>query len=193
MTREFTNSLQTYLAGNSLIEVFLVSIETTSGTNYFTSAPFDIEYNSQSWLAQGDFLTISEGQETAELQIHSVNIILSAVDVANVTTYGTSDIINKNVEIYRAFLDPVTLQLNGDSSGDAVFLAFKGKIAGYQISNNVNTADIQIQVSSQFINFTRKAGRRSNLVSFQREHPQDKSMQYSHETLTDIFWGRKGI
>ena len=193
MTREFTNSLQTYLAGNSLIEIFLVSIETTSGTNYFTSAPFDIAYNSQSWLAQGDFLTISEGQETAELQIHSVNIILSAVDVANVTTYGTSDIINKNVEIYRAFLDPVTLQLNGDSSGDAVFLAFKGKIAGYQISNNVNTADIQIQVSSQFINFTRKAGRRSNLVSFQREHPQDKSMQYSHETLTDIFWGRKGI
>jgi len=193
MTREFSNSLQTYLAGNSLIEVFLVSIETTTGTNYFTSAPFDIQYNSQNYLAQGDFLTISEGQETAELQIHSVNIILSAVDITNVTTYGVSDIINKNVQIHRAFLDPITLQLNGDSSGDAVFLAFKGKIAGYQITNNINTADIQIQVSSQFINFTRKAGRRSNLVSFQREHPQDKSMQYSHETLTDIFWGRKGI
>lgn len=193
MTREFTNSLQTYLAGNSLIEIYLVSIETTAGTNYFTSAPFDVEYDSQTWQAQGDFLTLSEGQETAELQIHSVNIILSAVDVNNVTTYGVSDIINKNVEIYRAFLDPVTLKLNGDSAGDAVFLAFKGKIAGYQISNNVNTADIQIQVSSQFINFTRKAGRRSNLVSFQREHPQDFSMQYSHETLTDIFWGRKGI
>ena len=193
MTREFSSSLQTYLAGNTLIEVFLVSIQTTTGTNYFTSAPYDITFDSQTYQAQGDFLTLSEGQETAELQIHSVNIILSAVDVTNVTTYGVSGIINKDVEIHRAYLDPITLQLQGDSAGDAVFLAFKGKVAGYQITNNINTADIQLQVSSQFINFTRKAGRRSNLVSFQREHPNDHSMQYSHETLTDIFWGRKGI
>ena len=83
--------------------------------------------------------------------------------------------------------------MQGDSAGDAVFLAFKGKIAGYQIVNNINTADIQLQVSSQFINFTRKNGRRSNLVNFQREHPTDFSMQHSHETVSDIFWGKKGI
>lgn len=193
MTREFSNSLQTYLAGNSLVEVFLLNIQTTTTTLYITSAPFDIDYNGQTYQAQGDFLTLSEGQETAELQIHSVNIIISAVDVSNITTFGTSDIINKDVEIRRAYLDPITNQLNGDSGGDAVFLAFKGKIAGYQISNNINTADIQLQVSSQFINFTRKAGRRSNQVNFQREHPNDHSMQHSHETVNDIFWGKKGI
>ena len=193
MTREFSNSLNTYLAGNSLAEVFLLNIQTTTGTLYITSAPFDINYDGQTYQAQGDFLTLSEGQETAELQIHSVNIIISAVDVSNITTFGTSDIINKNVEIRRAYLDPITNRLQGDSAGDAVFLAFKGKIAGYQISNNINTADIQLQVSSQFINFTRKNGRRSNLVNFQREHPTDFSMQHSHETVQDIFWGKKGI
>ena len=193
MTRQFTDSLNTYLAGNTLIEVILVSIGTTGSTVYYTSAPFDIEFGGNTFQAQGDFLTLSEGQETAELQIHSVNIILSAVNVSNITTFGTSNIINKDVEIRRAFLDPATNKLQGDSAGDAVFLAFKGKIAGYQIVNNINTADIQLQVSSQFINFTRKNGRRSNLVNFQREHPTDFSMQNSHETVSDIFWGKKGI
>jgi len=193
MTREFSNSLNSYLAGNSLVEVFLLNIQTTTGFLYLTSAPFDINFGGQTYQAQGDFLTLSEGQETAELQIHSVNIIISAVDKVNITTFGTSNIINKDVEIRRAFLDPITNRLQGDSAGDAVFLAFKGKIAGYQISNNINTADIQLQVSSQFINFTRKNGRRSNLVNFQREHPTDFSMQHSHETVSDIFWGKKGI
>ena len=193
MTREFSNSLNSYLAGNTLVEVTLVSIATTGSTIHFTSAPFDINFGGNTFQAQGDFLTLSEGQETSELQIHSVNIILSAVDVSNITTFATSNIINKDVEIRRAFLDPITNQLQGDSAGDAVFLAFKGKIAGYQVSNNVNTADIQLQVSSQFINFTRKNGRRSNLVNFQREHPTDFSMQHSHETVSDIFWGKKGI
>jgi len=73
MTRQFTDSLNTYLAGNTLIEVILVSIGTTGSTVYYTSAPFDIEFGGNTFQAQGDFLTLSEGQETAELQIHSVN------------------------------------------------------------------------------------------------------------------------
>lgn len=193
MTRDFTSSLKSYLAGNSLTEVFLLKINTTSSPVYYTSGPFNIDYDGNTYTAQGNFLTMSEGQETAEVQIHSVNIIISAVETSNITTFATSDMINKDVEIYRAYLNPVTMQLNGDSAGDAVFLAFKGKVAGYQVTNNVSTADIQLQVSSQFINFTRKNGRRSNLVNFQREHPTDFSMQFSHETVTDIFWGKKGI
>ena len=193
MTRDFTSSLKSYLAGNSLTEVFLLKINTSSSTVYYTSGPFNIDYDGNTYTAQGNFLTLSEGQETAEVQIHSVNIIISAVETSNITTFATSDMINKDVEIYRAYLNPVTMQLNGDSAGDAVFLAFKGKVAGYQVTNNVSTADIQLQVSSQFINFTRKNGRRSNLVNFQREHPTDFSMQFSHETVTDIFWGKKGI
>ena len=67
----------------------------------------------------------------------------------------------------------------------------KGKVAGYSVANRVNTADITLQVSSQFINFNRINGRRSNVNSFHREHPQDHGMEYSHETLQDIWWGKK--
>jgi len=191
MTREFPNSLQTYLAGNSFVSVLLVKIQKPDNSyTLWTDAPYDIDFNGDTYLAQGDFLSITEGQETSEIQIHSVSIQISALDVTNITTYATSNIINRTVEIRRAFLDPITQQLQGDSSGDSGFLLFKGRVAAYAVNNNVNNADIVLQVSSQFINFQRTSGRRSNLTNFQREHPDDFGMEYSHETLTEINWGK---
>ena len=191
MTREFPNSLQTYLAGNSFVSVLLVKIQKPDNSyTLWTDAPYDIDFNGDTYLAQGDFLSITEGQETSEIQIHSVSIQISALDVSNITTYATSNIINRTVEIRRAFLDPITQQLQGDSSGDSGFLLFKGRVAAYAVNNNVNNADIVLQVSSQFINFQRTSGRRSNLTNFQREHPNDFGMEYSHETLSDIDWGK---
>ena len=191
MTREFPTALNTYLAGNSFVSVLLVKIQKPDNSyTLWTDAPYDITFNSDTYLAQGDFLSVTEGQETSEIQIHSVSIQISALDVSNITTYATSNIINRTVEIRRAFLDPVTQQLQGDSAGDSGFLLFKGRVAAYAVNNNVNNADIVLQVSSQFINFQRTSGRRSNLTNFQREHPNDFGMEYSHETLSDIDWGK---
>lgn len=191
MTREFPATLSSYLAGNSFVSVLLLKIHLPSGSfTYWTDAPYDIVYLGNTYQAQGDFLSVSEGQETSEVQIHSVQIQITALNTANITTYGVSGIINRSVEIYRGFLDPITQQLQGDSAGDSVFLLFKGRVAAYSVSNNVNNADVTLQVSSQFINFQRTSGRRSNLTNFQREHPQDFGMEYSHETLSDINWGK---
>ena len=191
MTREFPVALNNYLAGNSFVSVLLVKIQKPDNSyTLWTDAPYDIDFNSDTYLAQGDFLSVTEGQETSEIQIHSVSIQISALDVNNITTYATSNIINRTVEITRAFLDPVTQKLQGDSAGDSGFLLFKGRVAAYAVNNNVNNADIVLQVSSQFINFQRTSGRRSNLTNFQREHPNDFGMEYSHETLSDIDWGK---
>jgi len=191
MTREFPVALNNYLAGNSFVSVLLVKIQKPDNSyTLWTDAPYDIDFNSDTYLAQGDFLSVTEGQETSEIQIHSVSIQISALDVNNITTYATSNIINRTVEIRRAFLDPVTQKLQGDSAGDSGFLLFKGRVAAYAVNNNVNNADIVLQVSSQFINFQRTSGRRSNLTNFQREHPNDFGMEYSHETLSDIDWGK---
>ena len=196
MTRQFTDTLNTYLAGDSLLTAILLEIDTvdsagTITTNYFTDNAFDIFYNGNTYLAQGEFLSFTESQESGDLNIASVNIAISALDVSLVRTYGVSSQINQGVRIYRAFLDPNTNLLLGDSGADAIVMLFKGKIAGYQITNNQSTADIQYQVSSQFVNFNKKNGRRSNQQNFQREHPNDRSMEFSHETLNELKWGLK--
>ena len=179
MTRQFTDTLNTYLAGDSLLTAILLEIDVidsagTVSTNYFTDNAFDIFFSGNTYLAQGEFLSFTESQESGDLNISNVNIAISALDVSLVRTYAVSSQINAGVRIYRAFLDPNTRFLLGDSGDDALVLLFKGKVAGYSVTNNQTTADIQYQVSSQFVNFNKKNGRRSNLQNFQREHEKSK-------------------
>lgn len=189
--RGLSDAQNTYLAGNALLVITLIQINVYDDTPYyFTDGPFSVNYNGDTYLAQGRFISISEAQETADLQVTNVNLVLTALDSEMVQKFCRSGQINQTVTVRKAFLDPTDNRLIGDSSGDEALVVFKGNIAGYKIQDSQDSATIQIEVSSQFNNFNRTSGRRSNLGSFQREHPQDYFMQYSHETLQDIRWGK---
>ena len=192
MTREFSSVQNSHLAGDELISYTLIDIGVNGASDlYYTDGPYDVTYNSQSYSAQGNFLGISETQETADLQITSINIVLSALDLTSVQTLAKSNQINQNVTVRRVFFNPVTETLIGDSAGDQAITLFKGKIAGYRIQDSDETATITLEVTSQFANFDKKTGRRTNLVSFQREFSTDFGMEYSHDSLLDIKWGKK--
>ncbi|WKW35136.1 putative baseplate hub protein [Phage DSL-LC06] len=182
-----------YLAGNSHITVTMLQIDVNGSSSLrYTDAPFDLTFNSSTWQAQGVFLGISESQEVSDLQITSVSISLSALDLTTVQTLGNSDQINQEVVIWKAYLDPTTNQIFKDSAlEDDGVLIFRGTITGYSISNDKNTASLILDVSSQFSNFERTGGRRTNIGNWHREHPLDYGMEYSHESLKDIKWGRK--
>jgi len=192
MARGLSAAQNTYLAGDSLIEVTLIDIGVQGGTDVaYTDAPFDITYDGTTYEAQGHFLGISEAGEVADMQITNINIVISALTLSNVTTLARSNQINQDVTIQRAYLDPTDMSLIGDSAGDQAILIFKGKIGGYRVSDANDTATITIEVQSQFANFNRKTGRRTNQGNLQKEHPQDFGFQYSHETLQDMKWGKK--
>ena len=197
MTKEFSSELQTALARNAIVSVVLINI---NGTRY-TNAAFDITTDIENGItntyeAQGYFLGISETDENSDLAISSINITLSALDPTTVILFAKPDIINQDVEIYRVFFDQSTGLLVGDSAGDAGFLIFKGRISAYNISNAEETATIQLTVDSQFSNFEKLNNRRTNDESWQRGYDglntsQDYSMQFSHETINDLNWGKK--
>jgi hypothetical protein len=175
MVRNLTTDQNVYLAGNSIISILLIDIGMSNGsTTRYTDAPYNITFNSNTYTAQGVFLGVSETEENADVQIVS----------------ATSAQINQLVTIRRAFINFSTNQLIGDSAGENAITIFRGRISGYSVNNNVNTAEITLQVSSQFINFDKRSGRRTNLGNFQVEHPQDNSMEFSAVSLKDIRWGR---
>ena len=192
MSRGLSAAQNTYLAGNSLISVTLIEIGINGGSNkFYTDAPFDIVYDGDTYEAQGNFLGISETSEAADLSLTSINLVISALDINNVRDLCNSNQINQTVTIWRAFLDPTDNNLIGDSTGDRAVMLFKGKLAGYRIENASDTATITLEVASQFTNFDRRTGRKTNIANFQKEHPNDWGMQYSHESLQDIKWGKK--
>ena len=191
MVRNLTTDQNVYLAGNSIISVLLIDIGMANGsTTRYTDAPYNISFDSNTYTAQGVFLGVSETEENADVQIVSATITLSALDTSYVTAFATSAQINQLVTIRRAFINFSTNQLIGDSAGENAITIFRGRISGYSVNNNVNTAEITIQVSSQFINFDKRSGRRTNQGNFQVEHPQDNSMEFSAVSLKDIRWGR---
>lgn len=191
MSRGLSNNQNTYLAGNSLIGVTLIHIVVYGGSDLrFTDAPFNISYDGNTFEAQGKFLGISETSETADLQITNINIVLSALDLTLVQTLAKSNQINQQVTVRRAFLDPTDNSLIGDSAGDRAIVIFQGRTAGYRIKDDNNTATLNIEVTSQFSNFNRLSGRRTNQGSLQREHSTDFGFEYSHESIRDIKWGK---
>lgn len=191
MVRNLTTDQNVYLAGNSIISILLIDIGMANGsTTRYTDAPYNISFDSNTYTAQGVFLGVSETEENADVQIVSATITLSALDTSYVTAFATSAQINQLVTIRRAFINFSTNQLIGDSAGENAITIFRGRISGYSVNNNVNTAEITLQVSSQFINFDKRSGRRTNQGNFQVEHPQDNSMEFSAVSLKDIRWGR---
>tara|TARA_A100001201_G_C4094945_1_gene203379 strand:+ start:2726 stop:3304 length:579 start_codon:yes stop_codon:yes gene_type:complete len=191
VSRGLSNNQNTYLAGNSLIGVTLIHIVVYGGSDLrFTDAPFNISYDGNTFEAQGKFLGISETSETADLQITNINIVLSALDLTLVQTLAKSNQINQQVTVRRAFLDPTDNSLIGDSAGDRAIVIFQGRTAGYRIKDDNNTATLNIEVTSQFSNFNRLSGRRTNQGSLQREHSTDFGFEYSHESIRDIKWGK---
>ena len=185
MTRGLSSTINTYLANQSQIRVTLVSIQTPSSTVYYTDAPFDIDYDSNTYEAQGTFLGVSAVEENAELIITNCQLIISAVESGNITTFATSGIINKQVIVSSAYLDPTNMSIV-----DVPVITFKGKITGYTIADADATATISLEVASTFANFEKTTGRYTNEGSFQREHPQDRGMEFAHESIQDIRWGR---
>lgn len=204
MARGLTSVTQTFLARDAIVSYLLIEIGLATpvgGKNaiYYTDAPFDITYDTTTapdsgdnvYSAQGNFLAISQTSESSELRVTSINLTLSALNLTNITTFAKSEQINQTVSVHRVFLDQSTDQLIHDSAGNDPILIFKGKIAGYKVADARDTATLTLQVDSMFTNFTKVNCRRTNTSNFQREYPNDYSMEYSHETLDDIRWGKK--
>ena len=196
MTKQFSSELQTALARNAIVSFILLNI---NGTRY-TDCSFDItssvEGSSNVYSAQGYFLNITETDENSDLAISSIQIELSALVPSIVSTFAVPGIINQDVSIYRVFVNQSTGELIGDSAGDSGFLIFKGRVGGYRITDAENTATVSLTVDSQFANFEKINCRRTNLDSWQRGYDglstaNDYSMQFSHETINDLKWGKK--
>jgi len=192
MSRGLTTAQNNHLAGDQFISYTLIDIDINGGSTLrYTDGPYDVVYFGNTYEAQGNFLGISETSETADLQITSINLIISALDLTTVQTLATSNQINQDVYVRRVYVNPTDHSLIGDSASAEAIEIFAGKIAGYRIEDAEDTATITIEVQSQFTNFEKRTGRRTNLANFQREAPGDFSMEYSHESLLDIKWGKK--
>ena len=192
MARDLASSLQTKLAARTVFAADLIELHLATPL-YFTSTNIDIDYDSatapdsgtNTYLAQGQFLNFSNITESSDIRVGQLDMTFTAVDTTTVSLLINNEYMNKRVVIYRAVLA-------GDYSftSDDVFTVFDGIIMGYSIQETNESATVTITVASQFADFERTNGRKTNPASQQVHFPTDKGMDFSAQIVKDLKWGR---
>ena len=187
MARGLTSAVKTELATGNIDPVLLIELGFSTPV-YLTNASFDITSSvsgsSRTYLTNGHLKNITGINETNKPTKNSLQLTLSGVDQTYISIALSENIINKEVYIYRGFLDA-----NNALIADP-FLLFFGTIDEYRISDTTSTANLVLNLTSHWGNFEKTSGRVTTDNSQQRFFSGDKGMEFAALTVRDIKWGR---
>lgn len=192
MSRNIAPALQTKLQARKLFVADLIELHLDTPL-YFTSSNINISFDSETapnsgnneYLAQGQFIGYGNVIESADLRVGTLEMTFTAVDGTMVSVVLNNDYIDKRVVIYRA-----VLQDDYSFTASDVFMIFDGYINGYNISESNDTATLTLECSSQFADFERTNGRRTNPASQKLFFSTDRGLDFSPQIVKDIKWGR---
>jgi hypothetical protein len=192
MPRNLDSGLISSLTGKQLYIVDLIEIHLATAV-YFTNGHIDIDYDSptapdagtNTYLAQGQYLSFGEVRESTDIRVSNLAVGFTAVDFTTLGYVLNNDYIDRRVVLYRVVL-------NDDYTFDTghVFQYFDGNINDFVINESNETATLELRVASQFADYERTNGRRTNNTSQQRFFQADVGLEFAPQIQTDIKWGR---
>ena len=187
MARGLTTAVKNELATGVIDPVLLIEIDFNTPV-YLTNASFDltssVSGSSRTYLTNGHLKNITGINETNKPTKNSLQLTLSGVDQTYISIALSENIINKEVYIYRGFLDSSNALISDP------FLLFFGTIDEYRITDTTSTANLVLNLTSHWGNFQKTSGRVTTDNSQQRFFSGDKGMEFAALTVRDIKWGR---
>jgi hypothetical protein len=164
---------------------------------YLTNAPFDIvmsasqitamglgDAGGQKFLCVGPFLQFGTIEESADFQITSLTITLGGMRGEDLALFLENQYIDQPVKVWRVWRDE-----NGNLVDNPV-LIFDGSIDRPVISDDPDGGvTIGCGASSQWITYTRTAGRRTNDDEQQHYYAGDDIFKFANDAIKDLKWG----
>ena len=187
MTRSLTTAVKNELATNDIRPVHLITIGFGTPVN-ITDCSFSLTSSvsgSSVTYSSSDFiLGASNFTEETDVTKTSLTLTLSGADQTFISTVLGENVVNDSVDIYRGFLD------DSNSLIADPFLLYRGKIDSFDISETDTDSIVGIQIVSNWADFEKKNGRKTNNTSQQRFFSGDVGMDFASQTVQDIKWGR---
>ena len=187
MARGISTAVKNELATQNINPVLLVKLNFSTPV-YLTNCSFNlvssISGSSQTYTANGHLRGITNVSESNKPTKNSLALSLSGVDQTYISIALNENIINKDVEIYRGFLDSNNALISDP------FLLFYGTIDDFKISDTTTTAGIVLTITSHWGQFEKQSGRTTSSNSQQRFFSSDKGMEFAAITVQDLKWGR---
>lgn len=181
------------------VDLIEIQIQDAGGSDdclYLASGGIDIDYDSttapdagtNTYSAQGEFISYTAIDETFDVVVGKFQISLSGLPSGYIDKFIGKNVEGQRVVVYKAFMD-----LNDFTIIQTPILMYDGTIYNVAIQESQNTCTIGLDITSQFADFERAAGRKTNNWSnwyFQGEK-YDTSMEKSgYVGNTEFLWGR---
>lgn len=162
----------------------LIRIELANNTVLrFTDSGFDINWQGETFNANGLLLGLDDPSFTSELRIGEISLSFTAADQGIVALMLGTNQINRPVYIYRAYLTPF-----GQVMPDPMLL-HAWLITGADVSDDTDSATCTVRMASEWADFEAPRGRRTTQNSQVRFYPQDKGLEFATQVKKDIKWG----
>ena len=187
MTRSLTSAVKTELATNDIRPVHLITIGFGTPVN-ITDCSFSltssISGSSVTYSASDFILAVTNHTEETDISKSSISIALSGADQTFISTVLNENVVNDSVDIFRGFLDDSNALISDP------FLLYRGKIDSFDIAETDTDSQVNLSIVSNWADFEKKNGRKTNNTSQQRFFSGDVGMDFSSQTVQDIKWGR---
>lgn len=201
--KSISNTVREEFYRANFIAVDLVELHLSTPL-YLASGGIDMAYDSataptagtNTYNAQGNFISFAGMSEDFDVRVGKFNIILSGVgnDYVNKFVDTSSTPTNKTdyegarVVVYKAFLNYNTLAIQGTP-----LMIFDGVIFNVTVSETANSCTITLDCASLFSDFERTAGRKTNNNSnwlFQGSTYDTSMEQSGYVGQSEYKWGR---
>jgi hypothetical protein len=187
MTRSLTSAVKTELATNDIRPVHLITIGFATPVN-LTDCSFSltssVSGSSVTYNASDFILGISNHTEETDITKSSVSLNLSGADQTFISTVLSENVVNDSVDIFRGFLNDSNALISDP------FLLYRGKIDSFDIAETDKDSQVNLSIVSNWADFEKKNGRKTNNTSQQRFFANDVGMDFASQTVQDIKWGR---
>ena len=185
MDRGSTGAFQTEIVKSANKPFHLVKLILDEGSHYLSDCYIPITYDGNEYLPTGSFLNFSDIVESNETNIEQIGISLSGIDQTFNNIFLTVDYIDREIEIYKAFLD------TNDSLVSDPLLIFNGRLNNPTIKEDVDagTSTLSFTASSLFVDFDKINSRFTNNESQQSFFAGDTGFRFSSVVVKELNWG----
>ena len=191
MTRDLSAGMVT-AAQSDEGEVFhLISLAFSGGTSFLTTAPHDITFDGDTYIAVGGHLGFEVVQETTDLTGQGVRLTLDGVDQTIISALLAQNYIGRTAIVRQGHIDS-----SGDIIVDPVTL-FSGLLnSRFEIDESRDpessgTVIIRTTIVSPLVSFRQQRGIRMTLASHQHHFPNDTIMRHvSTISGRKVPWGK---
>ena len=183
MVKTLSTNNSNVLNDDVLRPIYFLKLEFPSGNVFLNSSDRDITWGGNSYIGSGTIGTLSDIEETAELQANGIKLTLSGIPSTYVSIALTTEYQGSTATEYLGFLN------NDYVLVDDPFIIFVGKVDTMSISLS-DTATIELEIENRLVDWERPKISRFTNEEQQNLYSGDKGLEFVDSVAEkEVFWG----